>query len=163
MRAKKTNQSAHNELLDKKRPSIAVTRQNTVAVTTILKIFSAMGAGFKGVSLPLVRFCIVFSACFACHPSNQTSMPVEILTRQDLYDFERRLLAEIRKLVDLIPPKPEEKTYIRTEEVMQLLKVSHRTLLRFRSEGTLKATRIGRILYYDYRYIRLLMMHKRLG
>lgn len=88
-------------------------------------------------------------------------MPVEILTRQDLHDFERRLMAEMRKLVDLIPPPVEEKSWLRTEEVIKLLKVSQRTLLRFRSEGTLKATRIGRTLYYDYRYIRLLMQHKR--
>ena len=90
-------------------------------------------------------------------------MPIEILTRQDLLDTEQRILAAIKKMIDDIPPPLDEKSWLRTEEVMELLKMSHRKLLRLRSAGTLKASRIGRILYYDYRYIRLLMMHKSQG
>jgi len=87
-------------------------------------------------------------------------MPVEILTKQDLREFEQRLLASLQKLIDSIPPPPGEKNWLRSAEVRQLLKISPRTLQRLRVNGTLKCARIGQILYYDYRYVQLLLQSR---
>lgn len=87
-------------------------------------------------------------------------MPVEIITLQDLHDFERRLLASIQQLIFQIPPPAEDKSWLRPEEVMKQLNISSRTLRRMSKDGTLKCARIGRTPYYDYRYVRLLLHHR---
>ena len=74
-------------------------------------------------------------------------MSVEIITKEDLLEFEYRLLAEIRKLLSG-GEKDGSKQWLKSCEVRKLLKISPGTLLKFRINGTLAFTRVGSILYY---------------
>ena len=87
-------------------------------------------------------------------------MPREIITLQDLLEVEQRIIATIKKLIDEQPPPPEETTWLRSAEVRKLLKISLRTLQRYRGNGTLKYAWVGNIVYYDYRYVQLLLKAK---
>jgi len=84
-------------------------------------------------------------------------MPVEVITKQDLVEFEQHMLREIQKIIDNFAQPPEEKTWLKSEEVKLLLKMSTSTLQKLRNNGTVKCAKIGGILYYDYHYIRLLL------
>jgi len=84
-------------------------------------------------------------------------MPVEIVTKQDLLALEQRLLGELQKIMDALQLPPPGKTWLRTDEVRMLLKISDRTLQRLRNNGTLKYTRIGQVLYYDNLCVRQLL------
>jgi hypothetical protein len=84
-------------------------------------------------------------------------MPVEIITLQDLLAAEQRILAAIKKLIDELPPPPGETNWVRAAEVRKQLNISSRTLQRLRTRGTLKWAKVGQIVYYDYRYVHLLI------
>jgi hypothetical protein len=75
-------------------------------------------------------------------------MSIEILTKDDLFQFKNELLADIKKIL-----KSEEnstlKKWLKSKEVIKLLKISPGTLQNLRINGTLTYTKIGGTLYYD--------------
>ena len=75
-------------------------------------------------------------------------MSIEILTKDDLFQFKNELLSEIKKIL-----KSEEnstlKKWLKSKEVIKLLKISPGTLQNLRINGTLTYTKIGGTLYYD--------------
>jgi hypothetical protein len=75
-------------------------------------------------------------------------MSAEIITKEDLNDFGRKLLSEIRQLMG----KPEEATQklLKSYQVKNLLKISPGTLQKLRDNGTLKFTKVGSIFYYKH-------------
>lgn len=77
-------------------------------------------------------------------------MSVELLTKEDLYQFKSELLQEIRGLVQA---KHQPKKWLKTDEVKKLLQVSPGTLQTLRINGTLQFSRIGNIIYYDAEHI----------
>ena len=82
-------------------------------------------------------------------------MAVEIVTKEDLEVFRERLLQDLK---DLFKKKPEEpKKYLKSYQVKNMLKISSGTLHTLRANGTLKFTRIGHIIYYNYDDIMQLM------
>jgi hypothetical protein len=71
-------------------------------------------------------------------------MNVELITWEDLKQFEIKLLKEIRTLL-----KPEQtKQWLKSAEVRKLLNILAGTLQNLRINGTLRYTKIGGIMYY---------------
>ena len=75
-------------------------------------------------------------------------MPAQILTTDDLREFKIELLDEIKNLLKSKSPI-DSKKYLKSVEVMKLLKVSSGTLQTLRINGTLPYTKIGGIIIYD--------------
>lgn len=78
-------------------------------------------------------------------------MAVDILTREDLHEFKDELLEEIKKLLHL--KTTEQKLWLRSSEVKELLKISSGTLQNLRISGTLRYSKVGGTLYYNYQDI----------
>ncbi|WP_316826104.1 helix-turn-helix domain-containing protein [Pedobacter miscanthi] len=73
-------------------------------------------------------------------------MNLEIITKEDLDNFGRELLIEIRKIISI--EKPVEKKYLKGNEVRKLLGISQGTLQNLRINGILPFSKIGSIYYY---------------
>ena len=75
-------------------------------------------------------------------------MAAEIITKDDLEKFGEKLINEIRIMLKV--PGEEPKRWLKSYQVKNMLKISPNTLHKLRSEGTLKPTKIGGILYYNH-------------
>ncbi len=75
-------------------------------------------------------------------------MPAHIVTTEDLIDFKRELLEDIKAIVTDSPS--EAKRWLRSPEVRQLLDISPGTLQNLRINGTLPFSKVGGIVYYPY-------------
>lgn len=75
-------------------------------------------------------------------------MEVNIITKEDLHEFKSELLEEIKNLFNI--KISEQKLWLRSSEVKELLKISSGTLQNLRINGTLSYTRVGGTLYYNY-------------
>lgn len=85
-------------------------------------------------------------------------MPATIVTTEDLMGLKVELLEEIKKL--LKSPSDFDsgsKIWLKSTQVMDLLKISPGTLQNFRKNGTLPYTKIGGTLYYDSEEINKLL------
>ena len=78
-------------------------------------------------------------------------MALEIITKEDLEEFGRKLIAEIKALLGTQAEEP--KKWLKSYQVKNLLKISPNTLQKLRENGTLNPTKIGGILYYKYEEI----------
>lgn len=87
-------------------------------------------------------------------------MAATIITTEDLYDFKLELLEELKKLLQE-KKTVKTKKYLKSAEVMEMLKVSPGTLQNLRINRTLPFTKIGGIILYDYSEIlRILQENK---
>jgi hypothetical protein len=82
-------------------------------------------------------------------------MNVEVITREDLQDFRRQLINDIKEL--LINKPVATKDWLRSNEVRKLLNISAGTLQSFRINGTLQSSKIGGIHFYKYSDINKLL------
>jgi len=78
-------------------------------------------------------------------------MAAEIITKEDLEQFGQKLLNEIKILLGR--PAEDQKKWLKSYQVKNLLKISPNTLQKLRLDGTLSYTKIGGILYYNYQDI----------
>ena len=85
-------------------------------------------------------------------------MSVNIITKEDLQEFKVELLQGIRDLFHI--KTTEQKLWLRSAEVKELLKISSGTLQTLRANGTLSYTRIEGTLYYNYKDIEKLFNEK---
>ncbi len=72
----------------------------------------------------------------------------EILIRQDLIDFEIRLIKRIEQLMDKKTGSSPKK-YLKSKMVRERLSISPGTLSNMRLNGTLNPKKIGGIFFYD--------------
>lgn len=87
-------------------------------------------------------------------------MGATIITTEDLRDFKLELLDDIKQL--LINQSGETtKKWLKSPEVRDLLGISPGTLQNLRINGTLPYTRVGGVLYYDYKEIMQLLEKNR--
>jgi len=87
-------------------------------------------------------------------------MAATIITTEDLYDFKLELFGELKKLLQE-KKTVEIKKYLKSAEVMEMLKISPGTLQNLRINRTLPFTKIGGIILYDYSEIlRILQENK---
>ncbi|ROI10089.1 DNA-binding protein [Chryseobacterium sp. H3056] len=82
-------------------------------------------------------------------------MSLEVLTKEDLQKFKVELLADIRGLFQV--KTTEQKLWLRSAEVKELLNISAGTLQKLRLNQTLRYSRIGGTLYYKYQDIEELL------
>jgi len=75
-------------------------------------------------------------------------MPTQIITTDDLREFKIELLEEFKNLLESTN-SPGVKKYLKSNELMELLKISPGTLQTLRINGTLPYTKIGGIIFYD--------------
>ena len=75
-------------------------------------------------------------------------MALEVLTKEDLQEFKSELLEDIKNLFQI--KTTEQKLWLRSSEVRDLLKCSPGTLQNLRVNGTLRYSRVGGTLYYNY-------------
>lgn len=72
----------------------------------------------------------------------------QLLTIDDLADFKRQLLFEIKNMIKELVGQPTKK-WLKTHEVRKLLNISGGTIQTLRNNGTLPYKKIGHIIYYD--------------
>ncbi len=70
----------------------------------------------------------------------------ELITKEDLKEFKSELFQEIKQLMQ--PGQGQSKKWLKSNEVRKMLSISINTLQTLRSNGTLRHTKIGGILYY---------------
>lgn len=85
-------------------------------------------------------------------------MALEVLTKEDLQQFRTELLEDIRNLFQV--RTTEQKLWLRSSEVKELLNISSGTLQNLRISGELKCSKVGGINYYDYRDIEKMLNKK---
>jgi hypothetical protein len=74
-------------------------------------------------------------------------MATEIITKEDLVEFEDRLLEKIKKIMGQSTDQPRK--WLRSAQVRKILNISPNTLTSLRVNGTIKFTRVGGIMYYN--------------
>ena len=75
-------------------------------------------------------------------------MPTSIITTDDLREFKMELLDDIKQLLSQ-RSAGNLKKYLKSSEVIEMLRISPGTLQTLRLNGTLPFTKIGGILFYD--------------
>ena len=85
-------------------------------------------------------------------------MIVNLITQEDLKEFKTELLEDIKNLFNI--KVSEQKLWLRSSEVKELLKISSGTLQTLSITGTLSYTRVGGTLYYNYKDIEEMLKKK---
>ena len=83
-------------------------------------------------------------------------MAVNILTQEDLQQFKVELFKELSQFFQN-PPNATQKKWLKSYEVREMLGISRGTLQTMRTNGTLEATAVGGLMFYDYEDIVKLM------
>jgi Mn-dependent DtxR family transcriptional regulator len=83
-------------------------------------------------------------------------MPTQIITTDDLREFKIELLEDIKNLLKTTSTTTSKK-YLKSGELMKMLKVSPGTLQTLRINGTVPYTKIGGIIFYDAEEIEKVM------
>lgn len=83
-------------------------------------------------------------------------MSTTILTLDDLQDFKRELLAEL-KTVFPSSNSGTQKKWLKSRDVRSMLGISPGTLQTLRINGTLPYTKIGGVIYYDHEEIQRIL------
>src|SRR5688572_24070261 len=87
-------------------------------------------------------------------------MAANIITLEDLQNFKKELIEELKNLLAQRHTTPVRK-WLKSHEVRRLLTISPGTLQNLRVNGTLPFTKIGGVIYYDYEDIqKMLCDHK---
>lgn len=81
--------------------------------------------------------------------------PEELATRKDLLNLRQELLNEFNNIVE--KHLKNDKEWLRSHEVKELLGISTGTLHNLIAKGTLKPKRVGHILYFSMNDLRQLM------
>ena len=84
--------------------------------------------------------------------NQKTRMGTTIITTEDLRVFKAELLDGIKQLLTDQSGQPVKK-WLKSPEVRDLLGISPGTLQNLRINGTLPYTKVGGVLYYDYKDI----------
>ena len=84
-------------------------------------------------------------------------MAVEIITKDDLQEFKKDLIDEIKLLIDGLNHPIEKHEWLRSGQARKILQVSPGTLQNLRIQGKVRFTKIGHLIYYSRLDIELLM------
>jgi hypothetical protein len=77
-------------------------------------------------------------------------MTANIVTIEDLQNFKKELLEEIKKLLIERSSLTPVRKWLKSHEVRRLLTISPGTLQHLRVNGTLPFTKIGGVIFYDH-------------
>jgi hypothetical protein len=84
-------------------------------------------------------------------------MAAEIITKEDLDQFKKELLAEFKILLSGNSPDKVQEQWLRSSQVRKMLNVSRGTLQNLRIQQNLPFTKIGSLIYYKRKDIDKLM------
>lgn len=84
-------------------------------------------------------------------------MAAEIITREDLEQFKKELLAEFRALLFSDKTEKIQDEWLRSSQVKKMLHISAGTLQNLRIQCHLPFTKIGGLIYYKRKDIERLM------
>lgn len=82
-------------------------------------------------------------------------MTVEIITKEDLQQFRKQLLDDLKQIIH--QKNSQQKEWLKSPEVKKLLQISSGTLQTLRINGTLRFAKIGGMLFYKYEDIEKLL------
>lgn len=88
-------------------------------------------------------------------------MAATIITPEDLREFKMELLEEIKQLLNKQGGN-QNKKWLKSPEVKELLGISSGTLQNLRINGTLPYTKVGSIVYFDREEIMNVMENNRI-
>lgn len=83
-------------------------------------------------------------------------MATTIITLEDLQNFKKEMLEEIKILLGQKIAQPVRR-WLKSHEVRRLLTISPGTLQNLRVNGTLPFTKIGGVIYYDHEDIQKML------
>ena len=86
-------------------------------------------------------------------------MSAQIVTTEDLANFQQELLEKIKGAIAQAHPPP--KPWLKSSEVRELLQVSASTLQTLRLNGTLPFSKLGGAVYYAYADIERVLKENR--
>lgn len=88
-------------------------------------------------------------------------MATTILTIEDLQDFKKELLQELKSL---FPAQNSaiEKKWLKSKEVRSMLGISAGTLQTLRINGTIPYSKMGGVIYYDNEEIQRILHANRI-
>ena len=75
-------------------------------------------------------------------------MEIRVVTMEDLRQLKMELIEEMKEIFNLNAKKGNERAWLKSAEVRQLLKISPGTLQNLRIRGLLPYRKIGGSLYY---------------
>lgn len=75
-------------------------------------------------------------------------MATTILTIEDLQDFKKELMQELKSLFPNNQPGNQKK-WLKSKEVRNMLGISPGTLQTLRINGTIPYSKVGGVIYYD--------------
>jgi hypothetical protein len=84
-------------------------------------------------------------------------MAANIITLEDLQNFKKELIDEIKKLLSERSTTTQARKWLKSHEVRRLLTLSPGTLQHLRVSGTLPFTKIGGVIFYDYEDIQKML------
>ena len=82
-------------------------------------------------------------------------MSVEILTKADLQQFKSELFEEIKNI--LSGHSNQQRKWLKTYEVRQMLDLSAGTLQTLRQNGSISFSKVGGLIFYSYEDVMKLM------
>jgi hypothetical protein len=85
---------------------------------------------------------------FAPYQIKSKRMANQFITLADLQQFKLDLILELKKLLASHAPEPP-KQWLKSYEVRKIMGISRGTLQTLRTNGTLKATKIGGLMFYS--------------
>ena len=84
----------------------------------------------------------------------------QLITIEDLNDFKRQLLYEIKILIKECIGQ-STKRWLKSSDVRKLLNISPGTLQNLRDNKTLPFTKIGGVIYFDHEDVQKMMQSKK--
>ena len=74
-------------------------------------------------------------------------MTFEVITKDDLKTLKQEIITELKTILG---SKTEQKMWLKSADVRELLNISPGTLQNLRVNGTLPYTKMGKTMYYEY-------------
>lgn len=90
-------------------------------------------------------------------------MPLNILTTEDLNEFKMELFEEIHQLFAIETTKKRPGNWIKSSQVMRILRISHGTLQNLRNSKIIPYYPVGGIIFYDLEEINQILVDSRIG
>src|SRR5665213_3640271 len=91
------------------------------------------------------RFILIIP--FAPYQIKSKRMAHHLITLADLQQFKTELLTELTRILTSHAPEPP-KQWLKSYEVRNIMGISRGTLQTLRTNGTIKATKIGGLMFY---------------
>jgi hypothetical protein len=83
-------------------------------------------------------------------------MAIEVITKEDLYEFRDLLINDFKEILKS-KPQHNQKQWLKSNEVKELLNISSGTLQNLRVNGTLSYSKIGGTIFYSSQTIEKLL------